>query len=272
MKPEINPSEEEAVLNELVHTILYQGYSLYSSPEATERTRPPKPFGVLYPERYCTTNLHLHSRMVTSCIVRGSSAMRLSVRVRFLQVEKPGEATEREITPRESTVEKLVQARASCYFVSTPASPAGLKGRVVMQAFPIEGIEDAFRIVVGIENCTASEDPGALAPDAVLKQAFVSTHTIIHVREGIFISSQNPGPEWEPAVKECINECTYPVLIGDDNRVMLSSPVILYDHPRLHGEAREDIFDTLETEESDIHPPGNVGHSPGMDGSIHPVI
>ena len=174
--------------------------------------------------------------------------MRLSVRVRFLQVEKPGEAIEREISPRETTLEKLVQARAACYFVSTPASPAGLKGRVVMQAFPVEGIDDAFRVVVSIENCTAPDDAGT--PETVLKHAFVSTHTILRLRDGAFISNQNPGPDWEEAVKGCINERTYPVLIGDANGIILSSPVILYDHPRLHGDARGDIFDAMETEDT----------------------
>jgi len=250
MKPEINPSEEEGVLKELVHTLLYQGYNLFPYGEQTSAVRPPKPFGVLYPERYCPANSHLYYSMQTACIVKGDPAMRLSVRVRFLQIEKPGEAQEREITPREATVEKLLESRAACYFVSTPASPAGLKGRVVMQAFPIEGMDDAFRIVVGVENCTVFDEPGPLTPETLLKQAFVSTHTIIRVRDGRFISNQNPGPEWEEAVKECVNERTFPVLIGDSNNTILSSPVILYDHPRLHGDGRGDLFDNLETEES----------------------
>lgn len=249
MKPEINLSEEEAVLKELVHTLLYQGYSLFPSREKPPTGRSPTPFGVLYPERYCAAGTHLNPSMQTACIVKGDPAMRLSVHVRFLQVEKPGEALEREISPRETTVEKLVQARAACYFVSTPASPGALKGRVVMQAFPVEGVEDAFRILVGVENCTAPEESGTPSPETLLKQAFVSTHTILRIREGEFISNQNPGPEWEDAIKECVNERTFPVLIGDANRIMLSSPVILYDHPRLHGDNRGDIFDSIETEE-----------------------
>jgi hypothetical protein len=31
---------------------------------------------------------------------------------------------------------------------------------------------------------------------------------------------------------------------------MLSSPVILYDHPRLHGDSKGDIFDNIDTEEN----------------------
>ena len=251
MKPETNPSEEEAVLKELVQTLLYQGYALFPIREKQPKNKPPSPFGVLFPERYCTANPHIHSRMQTACIVKGGPAIRLFVRVRFLQMEKPGEAIEREISPMETTIEKLVQARAACYFVSTPSSPIGLKGRVVMQAFPVEGMEDAFRIVVVVENCTVPEETGTPTPDVVLKQAFVSTHTIMRVWEGQFISNQNPGPEWEEAVKGCINDRTFPVLIGDDNRIMLSSPIILYDHPRLNGDTRSDIFDNMETEDSD---------------------
>jgi hypothetical protein len=251
MKPDNRLSEEEAILNELVHTLLYQGYSLFPFLEKTSGSRPPTPFGVLYPERYCLPNPHMHYRMKTAVVVKGTPAMRLSVRVRFLQVEKPGEAVEREISPRETSVEKLLLARAACYFISTPAAPADLRGRVVMQAFPVEGTDNAFRIVVGVENCTVPDDTVPATPEIVLKHAFVSTHTILRIWDGEFLSNQSPGPEWEEAVKECINERTFPVLIGEDNRIMLSSPVILYDHPRLHGDSRSDIFDNLESEETE---------------------
>src|SRR6185437_13815380 len=251
MNPDTNLSEEEAILNELVHTLLYQGYSLFPFLEKTPGNRPPTPFGVLYPERYCPFNPHMHCRMQTALVVKGTPAMRLSVRVRFLQVEKPGEAVEREISPRETTIEKLLQARAACYFISTPASPADLKGRVLMQAFPIDGTDTAFRIVVGVENGTIPEETAPVTAEIVLKHAFVCTHTILRIRDGEFVSNQNPGPEWEEAVKDCINDRTFPVLIGEDNRIMLSSPVILYDHPRLHGDTRSDIFDNLESEETE---------------------
>lgn len=261
MKPEPNLSEDEAILKELVHTLLYQGYSLHPFPEKATANRPMTPFGVLYPERYCALDPQIHHRMQTALVVKGTPAMRLSVRVRFLQVERSGEAVEREISPRETTVDNLVQARATCYFVSTPASPAGLKGRVVMQAFPIEGMQDAFRIVIAVENCTVPEEMAVITPEMVLKQAFVSTHTVLRVWDGEFISNQNPGLDWQEAVKECHNERTFPVLIGEDNRIMLSSPVILYDHPRLHGDGRNDIFDTLEPEERET--PGLSLHEEG---------
>ncbi|HVS95018.1 MAG TPA: hypothetical protein VHE54_00980 [Puia sp.] len=252
MKPETHISDEEAVLNELVHTLLYQGYNLFPYQDRPPASRPPKPFGVLYPERYCAINSLLNHTMQTSCIVKGDPAMELSVRVRFLQVDRPGEGLEREIAPRIATVDKLLQSRAACYFVSTPASPAGLKGRVVMQAFPVENADNAFRIVVTVENCTTPEEPGQLTPETLLKQAFVSTHTIMRVRDGQFVSNQNPGPEWEDAARDCVNERTFPVLIGDSNSVMLSSPVILYDYPRLTGDGRTDLFDKLEAEESEV--------------------
>ena len=255
MKPDSQLSEDEVILKELVHTLLYQGYSLSTLPEQTSGGRPPTPFGALYPERFCPVGSHMHHRMQTALIVKGTPAMRLSVRVRFLQVERPGEAIEREIFPRETTIEQLVQARATCYFVSAPTSPAELKGRVMMQAFPVEGSNNGFLLVVAIENRTIPEESAPVTAETVLKHAFVSTHTILRIRDGEFVSNQNPGPEWEAAVKECSNERTFPILIGEENRIMLSSPVILYDHPRLHGDGRSDIFDNLESEE---------GQTPGL--------
>jgi hypothetical protein len=220
-------SNEELLLKHLTQAFLYEGY-----------------VGILYPENYCDVNVFAYSRVQTACILKGDASTRLSVRVRFMQVEKAGEAVEREICPRETTIDKLVQSRAVCYFVSTPATPAGLRGRVVLQAFPIAEREGAYRVTLTINNCTIIDNPRTLTPEAALRMAFVSTHAVLGLEEGEFISTQNPPPEWEEAVKECGNERTYPILLGESNRTVLCSPVVLYDHPVVSNGLRGDIFET----------------------------
>jgi hypothetical protein len=246
-------SNEELLLKDLTHSLLYEGYALYPTRRKL-MSGAPAPFGVLYPEAWCEENIFMYSKMQTSCIFTGAARSWLSIRIGFLQVEKGGEAIEREICPRDTMVEKLVQSRAVCYFVSRPASPAGLRGRVIMQAFPVAGPVDAFRIMVLIENCSLVDEPRLLSPEAALKLAFVSTHTILRAEEGEFISCQEPATGWAEAVKTCINRHTWPVLIGEENRVMLSSSIILHDHPRVSA-MRGDIFESA-------HPPGKEGHSP----------
>jgi hypothetical protein len=52
-------------------------------------------------------------------------------------------------------------------------------------------------------------------------------------------------------VKSCVNEGTWPVLIGDegDRSVVLSSPITLYDYPEIAPESEGDMFDSTEIDE-----------------------
>ena len=67
----------------------------------------------------------------------------------------------------------------------------------------------------------------------------------------MFLSLLDP-PEWaKPAAEACQNLHTWPVLIGDEGRrdAMLSSPIILYDHPTIAPESPGDLFDATEIDE-----------------------
>jgi hypothetical protein len=227
-------TNEELLLKHLTQTVLYEGSAQEHLPSAV---------GILYPESFCEANIFAYSRMQAACVLKGKASARLSVRVRFLQVEKAGEALEREICPRDTTIGKLVQSRAVCYFVSTPNTPAGLKGRVVSQASPIAGCKDAYQVVLTIENCTNIEHPQSLPPEAMLRLAFVSTHAVLNIEEGEFISAQNPPEEWAAAVAACKNHRTYPVLLDESNRTVFCSPVMFFDHPLIPTNLSGDIFE-----------------------------
>jgi hypothetical protein len=64
---------------------------------------------------------------------------------------------------------------------------------------------------------------------------FQGTHTILRTRRGRFISAR------EPEAADCENVRTWPVLVGED--AVLSSPIILDDHPRIAPESPGDLFD-----------------------------
>jgi hypothetical protein len=69
--------------------------------------------------------------------------------------------------------------------------------------------------------------------------------------EGAFLSMTEP-PEWAaPEVAACENIGTWPVLAGpaECRNLMLSSPVILYDHPGVAPESAGDLFDATEIDE-----------------------
>ena len=59
-------------------------------------------------------------------------------------------------------------------------------------------------------------------------------------------------PEWAAGeVGRCVNTATWPVLAGppDCTELMLSSPVILYDHAEIAAESAGQLFDSTEIDE-----------------------
>ena len=92
--------------------------------------------------------------------------------------------------------------------------------------------------------------PARRASEA-LRHSLIAAHTAARRRPpAAFLSLPDP-PEWaRAAAAELHNEHTWPVLVGSRGArdVMLSSPIILYDHPH---RAREpgDLFDATEIDE-----------------------
>jgi hypothetical protein len=129
-------------------------------------------------------------------------------------------------------------------------SVAGLRGVVEATCRPVEGHPEVFRLSVRIQNTTPVANAALLSRDAIYAQSFLSTHTMLRVRGGEFISVCDPGEAWQPLVAECQNLHTWPVLVGRDNAAMLSSPIVLYDHPQLAPQSHGDLFDGTEIEEA----------------------
>ncbi len=108
-----------------------------------------------------------------------------------------------------------------------------------------------FKLSVHIENTTPGTDTLTNRRDIVLLQSFVSTHTILQVRQGSFISLLEPPEESQAFVKECQNLRTWPVLVGNEGErsTLLSSPIILYDYPQIAPESPGALFDGSEIDE-----------------------
>ncbi len=65
------------------------------------------------------------------------------------------------------------------------------------------------------------------------------------------LSAARPAGDAADAVAGCRNEGTFPVLVGEEGAadVMLSSPIILYDHPAVAPESAGDFCDATEIDE-----------------------
>jgi hypothetical protein len=111
--------------------------------------------------------------------------------------------------------------------------------------------KNIFKLSVKIENTTPETGAVTSRRDIVLLQSFVSTHTILQVRQGSFISLLEPPQEVQAFVNGCQNLRTWPVLIGKEGErdAMLSSPIILYDYPQIAPESPGPLFDGSEIDE-----------------------
>jgi hypothetical protein len=119
-------------------------------------------------------------------------------------------------------------------------------GWVTIAAEPVSASGYA-KITVQVENGTEWEDPGATRDDA-LARALLAAHTVLAIDGGAFVSLLDPPPEASEASAACRSEGTYPVLIGADD-VVLSAPIILYDHPEVAPESPGDLYDGTEIDE-----------------------
>jgi hypothetical protein len=101
-----------------------------------------------------------------------------------------------------------------------------------------------------VENHSTT-DPVPRGRDEALPTALVAAHLIIGVRGGEFISMTDP-PQWaKPEVEACENVGCWPVLAGQGGgrEVMLSTPIILYDHPEVAAQSPGELYDGTEIDE-----------------------
>ena len=124
-----------------------------------------------------------------------------------------------------------------------------IAGRVELSAESVD--ERLYRIRVIVSNESPLPENVVGDEDEVLLRTFTSTHTILQVRGGRFLSMTDAPPEYAAAAAACVNSGTWPVLVGDEARqdTMLSSPIILYDFPAIAPESAGDFFDGTEIDE-----------------------
>ncbi len=176
------------------------------------------------------------------------------------------EAIEREIVVPELPLADLRGGAVSVPFgiakvsAREPVADAGLVAGYVMRtaaalrgAIAIAADEVArgvYRLSVRIEN-TTPWPAGERRREIAQRLAFASTHTILGVRGGAFLSLIDPPAELREAAAACVNQGAWPVLVGGerDSDTMLAAPIILYDDPQIAPESPGDLFDGTEIDE-----------------------
>ena len=262
--------------------ILYEGYLLYPYHQAAQKNQVRFQFGVLMPAGYDVLDPTEASASQTECLVECPDDAGVQVFVRFLHLQRRSaegqvdgseytsfdEAAEREqragavvadLLAADSAVEFHIAAGdATQQLTDASGRAAGslvrrwaaLDGTIGLHAERVAGPFQALRLRVRVENTT--RPPAALRNrDDGLRHALIAVHSLIRVDGGKFLSMTD-SPEWAAgAVAACRNVGTWPVLAGpaDCADLMLSAPVILYDHPEVAAESAGDLFDATEIDE-----------------------
>jgi hypothetical protein len=129
--------------------------------------------------------------------------------------------------------------------------------------------KDVCRLRVRTANTGHAPDPRA-ARDEALRRALIATHTLVGGEGLELVSLLDPPSDLHEHGRMCRNEFTFPVLGGQppvatgtgDTRtetqspqdgstgcVLLSSPIILPDHPQVAPESPGDLHDAAEIDE-----------------------
>ncbi len=178
------------------------------------------------------------------------------------------EAEEREVAFGEVTVKELLDCPQRVSF----AFPGGrrmellrqtdeeIAGVMVREQQTVEGeveaqaaeVEDGlFRVTVRVENRTPMAGSAHVHRDEAVLRSLASSHTLLGVRRGEFVSLLEPPERWREVAAACRNVGVWPVLVGAEGQTdtLLASPIILYDYPQVAAESPGDFFDGTEIDE-----------------------
>ncbi len=204
-----------SALDDLVTTLLYEGYALYPYTPGTAKNATPTPFGIVYPPRYAGGSTYDHLRLECRLGAQGE----VSAEVRFLQ------PTGERHRAAERRIELDHPGQHDFHF-------DGLRARATLR---IDG--DAVRVCV--HNLT--EVAAGLGRADALASSLISTHVVVRVRGGRFLSPLESG---------CTSINTYPVLATSADDAVLGAAIILPDHPQLARASQGSLFDGTEIEEA----------------------
>ena len=258
-----------ARVEQITKAVLYEGYMLYPYRPSSVKNRQRFNFGVLYPEAYSDAQEGTEPcSMRTECLIRGNRDSVIEARLRFLHLQIRSrhdssslpdswqEAVEREVCLPECKLDDLCEHQVTQIF----AFPVGSRAEGEFSQKPVEGVvdvsaqklrEDLFKLRLQVRNITSLEDSSVERINAALMHSLVSTHTVLGVTGGEFISLLEPPAGLEDLAASCQNMGAWPVLVGDtgEKDTLLASPIILYDYPQIAPESAGDLFDGTEIDE-----------------------
>jgi hypothetical protein len=228
----------EGRLDELVDSLLYEGYALYPYTPGATKNATPTPFGIVYPPVYAATLASTYDHLELRCVLQGPADSVLSAEVRFLAAAGDRhQAQARELTVSGAMIGALVHEPAEKQITVSCADGPPMSIAARLGAEDLGGGE--YEVVFRVENRTLVSS--GLDRAGALARSLLSAHPIVRTRGGTFISALE---------RPCRSVNTFPVLATPDDDAVVGAAIVLPDHPEIAPESRGGLFDSTEIEEA----------------------
>jgi hypothetical protein len=221
-------------LEELVESLLWEGYALYPYTPGATKNATPTPFGIVYPPVYAGALQSTFDHLELRCVLDAPADAVLSAELWFLAAsgERHQAAAQRVELP--GAMAGALAGRPARKDVSV----GGLTVRMALETRPLLD-ENEYEARLRVDNRTIVSS--GLDRAGALRRSLISTHPVLRVTGGRFVS---------PLERPCGSVNTFPVLATDADDVVLGAAIVLPDHPRLAHESLGGLFDSTEIEEA----------------------
>jgi hypothetical protein len=260
-------------LEQLIDSLLYEGYALYPYTPGAAKNAAPTPFGILYPPAYAAALASTFERLELRCVLQAPPEAVLSAEVRFLAATgerhqatahrvhladvmvgvlaasatgQPGQPDQPGASGRPGASGTYSQAGAS----GTSGRPRAWREVEIAEELPGQlrlalglGAHElglgSYEVTLTVENRTPCAQD--LDRSGALAHSLLSTHPIMRVSGGCFSS---------PLECPCVSVNTFPVLASATDDAVIGATIVLPDHPQIAPESRGGLFDSTEIEEA----------------------
>jgi hydrogenase maturation protease len=264
---------QRADVDRVAQAVLYEGYLLWPYRPSATKNRVRWTFGAVFPPGYSGAGGPGEpSTVTTECLLETTASTAIEAEVRFLHPVQVLRAAD----GRQQAWQEAVEARATI----AAGSVAGLAlapREVAVERLPYEHTEPASgdgtlihcqallracahlsvlrlderlaRVSVSVRNVTDIAAADAGTRERAVLHAMASCHVVLVASGGRWLSQADPPDAARAAAARCRNEGLWPVIVGDADDVVLASPIILEDHPRVAPESPGDLCDSSEIDE-----------------------
>jgi hypothetical protein len=239
---------------EIAAAILYEGYILYPYRPSAIKNRQRWNFGTLYPRVYAQAQRPEEPyRIVAECLIIAEAEATLDVRLRFLQLlrqpQAPALAWDQALERTSEQAGLSLNELVASPLALTLQMEADLQIELHLSARTLEN--RVLKLCLEVQNTTTLPSGAEAKREEALPLSLVSAHVLLGITHGQFVSLLDPGDTFREAAAACTNQGVFPVLAGEepDRGILLCSPIILYDYPKIAPESEGDFFDGTEMDE-----------------------